>query len=85
MLPPGQPAPGFCGGCKAAIVWIRTIKGKPMICDPELVAGSGKPGELLVLENGVIARNPHSEIVGRVPHWATCPVADKFKKPKEKK
>lgn len=85
MLPPGQPAPGFCGGCKRPIVWIKTTAGKPMICDPELVRGSGKLGEILMLDNGVLVRNPHHNQIGRVPHWATCPVADRFKKPKENK
>ncbi|WP_420768732.1 hypothetical protein ACNR9V_03105 [Parageobacillus thermoglucosidasius] len=54
-----------CKGCGAEIVWIKTPNGKAMPCDPEK--------KVLVSDEGEI-------VSGRVPHWATCPAANKFKK-----
>jgi len=53
-----------CKGCQAPVKWITTTKGKNMIVDPKLVT--------IVTKGG-------STYQGFIPHWATCPVADRFK------
>ncbi len=53
-----------CEGCKKPIIWIKTVKGKSMPCDPELVT--------VISRIGMIYK-------GFVPHWVTCKDADKFR------
>jgi len=56
----------ICDGCPARIYWITTPKGKRMPID--VYAGEG-------------CEVPTPERPGRgVPHWATCPAADRFRK-----
>lgn len=57
-----------CKGCGFQIVWVKTKAGKNMPCDPELVK--------VVTEDGDV-------VTGRVSHFATCPNADDFRKPKK--
>lgn len=54
-----------CKGCGAEIVWIKTAAGKSMPCNSDKVT--------IVTEDGKTA-------TGYIPHWATCPAAQKFKK-----
>ena len=57
-----------CRSCGAEIVWLETAKNKrPMICDPAYVQ--------IVTDEGKMVR-------GRIPHWATCPDAKAWKKPR---
>ena len=76
-----------CRGCGAEIDFIRTPAGKSMPVDPEPVLywprtrGSGK---VVNLKGAVVSctfDGPMTEPgeYGYVPHWATCPVADRFK------
>lgn len=59
-----------CVGCHADVVWIRTIAGKMMICNPRVLT--------VVTDEGQTIR-------GREPHWGSCPARDRFKKAKEPK
>ena len=54
-----------CRSCGKGIHWIKTEKGKPMPCDPQVVT--------VVTDSGKV-------IKGRIPHWATCPQADQHRK-----
>ena len=50
-------------------------------CDPQRISWSGQTGKMtIVTENGVVSTNPHLGIEGYIPHWATCPKANEFKK-----
>ena len=79
-----------CRGCGAVIVWIKTPAGKPMPCDPEPVLywihTRGKARERIVTpKGGVISCSLTGETgtatgLGYIPHWATCPERDQFKK-----
>lgn len=77
-----------CRGCGKEIIWIRTTCGKAMPCDPEPVTyWAGKEFHSnIVTPNGEVVScklngYPQSATgIGYVPHWATCPMADKFKK-----
>lgn len=69
-----------CKKCKAEIVWVETPAGKLMPCDPgEVFAQTAVTpgGEVFKAESG-------GKVWGLVPHWATCPNADEFRKPKVK-
>lgn len=79
-----------CKACGAPIVWIKTPGGKSMPCDPEQVTywqRSGAKGKI-VTPNGevlscVFEGDPQAATgIGYVPHWATCPQADSFRRRK---
>lgn len=79
-----------CKACGAEIIWIKTNNGKAMPCDPEQVYYYEQRGakDKIVTPNGQVLScflNPpkkYSEPTGfgYVPHWATCPNAEKFRK-----
>lgn len=54
-----------CRGCGVYIEFIKTKAGKDMPVDPLPVR--------VITEKGII-------VEGFIPHWATCPQADKFRK-----
>ena len=77
-----------CRGCGAEIEWIRTRAGKNMPVDPEpvfvLVCFGEGPGRFVTDEGDMISgqevpTNDGDAEVAFVPHWATCPVAGRFK------
>lgn len=80
-----------CKGCGAEIDFIRTPTGKLMPVDMEPVPfwqKDGAPGKI-VKRNGLLVSAVFKEeeapagvhmSIGKIPHWATCPVADRFKK-----
>ena len=54
-----------CSKCNAKIEWIKTEKGRQMPVDLEPVTVVTKEGKT---------------VRGYIPHWATCPNADDFRK-----
>lgn len=54
-----------CKGCGREIEWVTTSAGAQMPVDPDPVT--------VVLKDGRVVR-------GQMPHWVTCPAADRFKK-----
>lgn len=65
-----------CSGCGAEILWAKTTHDKPIPLD----ARSEKRFVLVVGEREVtIARAADTY----VSHFATCPMADTFRKPKK--
>lgn len=84
--------PNECGACGAPIVWARTQRGERMPVDaephPELgnVILSGQPPHVTagVLSKGQAAG---ARSVGQrlhLSHFATCPKAGEFRKPKRR-
>lgn len=88
-----------CRGCHAAIVWVTMREtGKAMPCDPELLtewlddtAGKAASTRTFITADGVAITGRRGtaiepvtrEVVGRVPHWSTCPDAAKFRAAKK--
>ena len=78
-----------CKKCGANIIWLKTPKGKWMCADeglkPYKETKAGK--DLVVTDRGEMIRcdlefdGPPTGMA-RTPHWATCPDAASFKKPK---
>lgn len=80
----------MCKKCGAIIKWQRMKKtGKHMPIDPDpvfIVQGDGKL--TFITDNGetVTGRTAKEQEITRetetafVPHWATCPYADSFRK-----
>lgn len=76
-----------CRGCGAEIIWIKTLGGKSMPCDPEQVMywekakAKGKVvtpnGEVLSCEFSGDLNNATG--MGYVSHWSTCPKATDFR------
>lgn len=73
-----------CKGCGRPIKWVKTPKGKSMPLDPDpvkmvmvrMVEKKDLKGNVVsVVETGF-------SIDAYMPHWATCPKADKFKRKK---
>lgn len=77
-----------CRACGAEIGFVKTVAGKTMPVDPEeiqFVPGEGP--EMFVTPDGLVLqgkRDPHSKEIGYTSHFATCPEADKFRKPRKK-
>ena len=84
-----------CIKCKAPIIWLRTPAGKWMPADEGLVPYRQNPdgkqhvvtdrGELIrcdILEDGDLAPGEFPTGLARIPHWATCPFADDFRRGK---
>lgn len=83
---------GNCKACGAAIVWIATGAGKSMPCDaaPTYYIERKRIGKKrIVTPNGQVlaceyTEDPHKATgTGFIPHWATCPHADRFQKGKK--
>ena len=81
---------GKCRGCGAEIAWIKTRSGKSMPCDPRLEpywARKGAKGKILTPNGDVVSCDFEGNLseatgVGYVPHFATCPNADSFRRKK---
>ena len=81
----------FCRACGAEIGFIKTVAGKTMPVNPEEVAYEQKAGGSLkiVTPNGEVlsAERPadpqKATGIGYISHFATCPEADKFRKPRK--
>ena len=59
-----------CRNCKAPILWVDTKNGKKMPLND-------KPFSAVHVKEGI------GEVIQvHMPHWATCPGADQFRKPK---
>ena len=80
-----------CRGCGAPIGFIKTVAGKSIPVDPEEIVYWQTPGgsKKIVTPNGEVvsaelAGNPQTATgVGFVSHFATCPEAEKFHKPRK--
>jgi len=78
-----------CKSCGAPLVWIETPAGKWIPCDEGLVRykqdDAGR--KAVVTQDGEIVKC-EMEFEGlptgmaRLPHWATCPEADRFRRKK---
>lgn len=74
-----------CKSCGAEIMWIQTVNGKPMPCDPKPIPFvEDKTGSLtLVTKDGRVVRakaDASSDEFGYVSHFATCPNANQHRK-----
>lgn len=80
---------GKCRGCGAEINWVRMRSGRVIPVDPEpvfVVEGSGK--DVIVTEDGGIANGvqcpggavPPGKRRGWRSHFASCPMADQFRR-----
>lgn len=77
-----------CRACGAPIIWIKTASGKAMPCDAKPIVYRKEPGakEKVVTPNGEVLScvldGPAEEMtgIGYIPHWATCPQANKFRR-----
>ena len=79
-----------CKSCNADIVFVKSPAGKYIPCDEGLIAykfdDNGK--DVLVDDAGEVIRcqihfEGGADGYARVPHWATCPNADRFRKRKQ--
>lgn len=59
-----------CKGCGADIIFIKTIKGGKMPCDPKKIT--------IITGMGIVYK-------GYQPHWDICPNADDFRKAEAEK
>lgn len=62
-----------CKSCEAPLVWIKTIAGRPMPCDPEF---ADWPDGTVVDTMGNVHTTGGR---GYRPHWASCPNADQHR------
>ena len=76
-----------CTTCRAEIIWIKTIGGKPMPCDPELVPyweQLGAKGRVVTPNGEVLACEFEGTGaptgVGYASHFGTCPQADQHRR-----
>ncbi len=69
-----------CSPCGAKIKWVRTIRGKWMICEPGGIVTEG--GETIITPGGHMKKKCEPGHFGYIPHWSTCPFAKKYRKNK---
>ena len=78
-----------CRGCGAPIEWITTAAGRSMPVDPEpvfIIEGAGSDrfvtdeGEVVAGRRALPEEEGPACAVGFVPHWKTCPAADRFRR-----
>ena len=72
---------GKCRSCGQQVIWIKTVAGKNMPCNPQLVTyrqGNGR--EKIVTPNGEVhsaeiveSGTPNATGIGYISHFATCP------------
>lgn len=81
----------YCRACGAEIGFIKTVAGKTIPVNPEEVTYEQKAGGSLkiVTPNGeVLSAERPADLqkatgIGYISHFATCPQADKFRKPRK--
>lgn len=69
-----------CPACSQKIVWVPTAASggtKHTMCDPEWLHGDGK--RTLVTRDGHQVVEAGPQVLGREPHWGTCPKKEKLK------
>ena len=69
-----------CPACGQKIVWVPTAASdgaKHTMCDPDWQYGDGK--KTLVTRDGKQIVEAGEEVLGREPHWGTCPKKEKLK------
>lgn len=84
-----------CRACAAPLVFVPTPNGKAIPCDAAVVWAYPHPNPdasvslSVVTDAGEVVKGVRCEprtigaVAGRVPHWATCPDAERFRaKPK---
>lgn len=72
-----------CKKCGQSAKWLETKNGKFMLVNPEAVKLEDcKDGTVLVASSGMLIKKGacFGFDFGFVPHWATCPFADEFRK-----
>lgn len=69
-----------CASCGRRIVWVRMPKtGRLMPCDQQLEYGDGR--KTLVTHDGGVIAKAGAHVVGRQPHFGTCPARKKTEQP----
>lgn len=78
-----------CRGCGTPLEWIRTKEGRSMPVDPEtvfVIEGEGRDrfitdeGEVITGRRATPEEERPELTVAFVPHWKTCPDADRFRR-----
>lgn len=73
-----------CRSCGARIRWIRTVGGKAMPCNAELIRfNRGGGPETFVTPEGKVERGKRDRegvITGYISHFATCPNANQHRR-----
>lgn len=79
----------ICKGCGAPLEWIKTTEGRNMPVNPEPVfVIEGEGGDRFITDEGEVIsgrralpeEESHNLPVAFVPHWKTCPAADRFRR-----
>lgn len=60
----------YCEKCGRQIHFVRTVKGKKMPCDLELVQGDGR--KTLITHAGVTHAKAEDDVWGYEPHFGSC-------------
>lgn len=77
-----------CKSCGAPLVWVKMQSGWDMPCNPNLVqfwANPNAKGRVITTTGEVVPcdfEGPLEKMtnVGYIPHWATCPHADRHRR-----
>jgi hypothetical protein len=70
-----------CEACGAALLWVKTARGRPMPLDAVEVAEAG-PRAVLFRPDGARAERDAETgtTVGHASHFSTCPSAAQFRR-----
>ena len=79
-----------CRACGSMIGFIKTVAGKTMPVDEKsMYVVPSKEGTPFVLADGSVisglaaSKDEPGAVIGYISHFATCPEADKFRKPRK--
>lgn len=81
-----------CKSCGADIIFLGSKNGKPIPCNAEQTmywARKGAKGRVVTPNGEVISCVFDGDLnaatgIGYIPHWATCPGANQFRKKEDK-
>jgi hypothetical protein len=77
-----------CRKCSEPIIFIQSLKGRAIPCDPDLETHVLKPGVVVVTPDGRVLRGTEesreTSVQGYSSHFSSCPYAEDFRKPKNR-
>jgi hypothetical protein len=70
------------------MIFVQSLKGRAIPCDPDLETHVLKPGVVVVTPDGRVLRgteeSKETSVQGYISHFSSCEYADEFRKPVER-
>ena len=77
-----------CRKCGEPLIFVQSLRGRAIPCDPDLETHVLKPGVVVVTPDGRVLRgseeSKETSVQGYISHFASCPYSEEFRKPVER-